>query len=117
MKTYPHVVDDCCRAADTRRELAALVGESLSHSWFAEYNLLHLQDVGERGVPDCYKTVSEFMCDFWPDLPWDAVGQALVVRLMLADPRWPTIAIAVQGSIGIDLQRQFTAVLRGGEHA
>lgn len=110
VKTYPHDAQQSGKLGDEHRAAAALIAKTNSMRWFAEYNLLHLQHVGEYGLPNCYVSAEDFLYDFWPDLPWDLRGQRAVARLMLSDPRFPAIRDAVQASIGHDMRVELEQV-------
>lgn len=106
MKTYPHDVAQSCAFADLDRKAALAVDPSRGLPWFAEFNLLQLQRVGELGLPDCYAQAEDFLYDFWPDLPWNGPEQRAVVCLMRHDLRWPAIVAAVRASVGLDLDAE-----------
>lgn len=91
---------------DARHAAAGRVDKQFGDRWFAELNLLHLQEIGEHGLPDCYDKPEEFLYDFWPDLPWDAKSQRAVARLILDDPRFPAIRAAVQAATGLDMEHE-----------
>jgi hypothetical protein len=115
MKTYPHNVEEQVRLSDERRAQAAKVDPARGLCWFAEYNLLQLQHIGERGLPTCYEEAEEFLYDFFPDLPWNLPDQQAVVRLMLADARWPATHAAVKETTGLDMTVELKKALEDTE--
>jgi hypothetical protein len=111
MKTYPHVMQASRDQSNERREAASAKHDRLTAAWHAEYQILHMQRVGEHGLPDCYTSAHDFLCDFWADFPWNQKAQHAAVQLTLDDPRFPAIVEAVQQSIGIDLRAELRAAL------
>jgi hypothetical protein len=76
-------------------------------AWFAEYNLLSLQDIARRGLPDCYDGMGlAWQADFWADLPWTDPERDQTIRLMLADPRFEPIRAALLSEYGLDMEQE-----------
>lgn len=103
MMFYPHNIEESRNRSNERAKLAFSKYGLHTNVWFAEYNLLHLQEIGEIGLPDCYKEVGDFLYDFWPNFPWKTQEHQVVVTLILGDARWPAIREAVKLKIGIDM--------------
>jgi len=91
MKFYPHDVGAEQYLSQKRSEQADQWAVPSSCKWYAEYAIQELEHVSNNGLPDCYKTFFDYLCDFWPDLPWDREGLKATCRLLLDHARLPTI--------------------------
>jgi hypothetical protein len=87
-----------------------------SPAWFAEFNLLALQDIALLGLWECYPGMGlEWQADFWADLPWTNPARDQAIELMLIDPRYPAIRTALLAEFGLDLTEELRAGLGGLE--
>ena len=69
----------------------------------AEFAILHLVDVSERGLADCYDDFNDFLCDFWPDFSWNPEACQAEVTAVLADSRFQCIIPNLNAEWGIDI--------------
>jgi len=76
----------------------------------AENQILHLVDIAERGLPDCYNSFNDFLSDFWPDFSWTHVKAIPEVAAVLIDSRFKKIVPILKETWGIDMEK----VLRDG---
>jgi hypothetical protein len=87
---YPHGAHP--ELSGQRLAAAKDKGPSYSDAWFAELNLVHLQQVAEWGIPDCYETFCEWLVDFGVDFAWGCDEFAAQAKMVRDDPRMPVIA-------------------------
>lgn len=92
---------------------AEAAGPSLSDEWFAEYNMLKLEQYTERGLPNVYGgSVRDWLWDFWADFPWNTEGQKVVVNMMLQQAdRFARIREAFLKRYNYDMQKELEAAL------
>ena len=57
----------------------------------AENQLLHLIEIAENGLPDCYSSFDNFLSDFWPDFSWTPEKSILEIEAVLVDSRFKEI--------------------------
>ncbi len=76
-----------------------------SIQWFAEFNLLHLEYIGEHGLPDCYKDFKEFLFDFYPDFSWNKRMKD-EIRVILTDSRFPEIEKKIKKAYAFDIRKE-----------
>src|SRR5262249_10531942 len=110
-----HDIELARREAEDRRAAATALHPVHSPAWHAEYAVLKLQDVVQLGLMDCYASFEQSLSDFYPDLPWaqEAAGESL--RLILADPRFQEIQVALLALHCFDLGAELEAALRHHE--
>lgn len=73
----------------------------------AEGLLVKLEEFGRQGLPACYKdSMSNYLFDMWPDLPWDKSGQKRAVEFILADARFPAVRQSFLDRYSFDLQAE-----------
>jgi len=54
--------------------------------------LAQLAKIGKAGkLPSAYKNVQDFLYDFYPDLPWDAVPQMEAMKLIRSDSAFKAV--------------------------
>lgn len=68
----------------------------------AEYQILHLLDIAERGLPDCYETFEDFLTDFWPDFSWNR-DSIIEIKSVLGDPRFKKIVPILKETWNVDM--------------
>ncbi len=111
-----HNVELARHESEARRAAATVLHPIHSPAWHAEYALRKLLDVVRLGLMDCYASFAESLSDFYPDLPWRQEGAAESLRLILADPRFPEIQVAILALHGFDLGAELEAALRQHEN-
>lgn len=72
----------------------------------AENQILHLVDIAERGLPDCYTSFKDFLYDFWPDFSWTPKKSIPEVEVVLADPRFKKIVPVLEETWGVDMEKE-----------
>jgi hypothetical protein len=126
---YKHNREESLAESDARYEQAELRGPCNSVEWFAEQQLLHLQDIAERGLPDCYNGIGtsldgppgtpeeeeqdegDCLYDFYADMPWNDKA-VKVIELMLSDERFPAIRDRIkQDWDGFDIEEDLRKAL------
>ncbi len=109
---YKHNMVEAGRAADEWYTLACKVAPIHSTKWFAEYNILHLQDIAKKGLPDCYESFDDFMYDFYPDFAWTPKDSKEQLGMVVADSRCTAIVVGIQDMFGFDMKDEFDRALR-----
>ena len=104
---YMHDVEACRKIHRLRLRACDAKYERHSLEWFAEFTINHLEHVACWGLPDCYGSFTDFLFDFWPDLPWDD-RSSIVCRMVLDDPRLTKIASTIEAEWGIDMTAELT---------
>ncbi|MFA5750431.1 MAG: hypothetical protein WC895_04370, partial [Candidatus Shapirobacteria bacterium] len=102
-KFYPHDVQLARQRRNKRQQEASKKHPSKTRKWFAEYNLLQLQEIVDNGLDDVYGSFEDFLFDFFTDFSWDA-GASEEAQLMLADPRFSSIASKIKEDWGTDIK-------------
>jgi hypothetical protein len=116
VKTRPHDVGLARAESEANRRAASRLHPDYSPEWFAEYNLLALEDVARLGLFDCYSGLGlDWQADFWADLPWSDRERDQAIHLMLSDPRFPAIRATLLTEYGLDLDQELKAGLGGLE--
>jgi hypothetical protein len=77
--------------------------ERYSIDWFAEYSIAKLQHVADWGLPDCYKTFTDYLFDFWPDLPLGSEKALSVCFAIVNDDRFHKILVTIHGEWGVNM--------------
>ncbi len=75
-----------------------------SNEWFAECQILRLQDYVEE-IPPCYDNIESAMHDFWPDFSWKREETVAQIKLVLKDSRFSKIDEDIQKKYGFDLKK------------
>jgi hypothetical protein len=75
-----------------------------SDQWFAELQLLKLEGISKQGLWSCYSSFQDYLCDFYPNFEWRRDAMCRQIRLMLNDPRFPSIASKIQELFSFDLK-------------
>lgn len=71
-----------------------------------------LMDISKSGLPPIYseKPVfspwEDFLCDYWPDYPWNPVHMLHTLEAVTSDPEWQAAADAVRIKHGYDFKRE-----------
>jgi hypothetical protein len=115
-KFRKHDIELARRESEARRAAATALHPVHSPAWHAEYAVLKLLDVVRLGLMDCYASFESSLSDFYPDLPWTPEGSAESLRLILADPRFQEIQVALLALHGFDLGAELEAALRHHEN-
>lgn len=102
-KFRKHNIESARRASQTRQAAATALHPVHSPAWHAEYTLLKLQDMVRLGLVDCYANFKESLSDFYADLPWSQEEAKDSFRLILADPRFLEIQVALLALHDFDL--------------
>lgn len=102
-KFYPHDMAVSRRESADRRQKA---GVQSRIPVLAEYQILHLVDISERGLPDCYDSFKDFLFDFWPDFSWKKEQSDPEVRAVLDDPRFKEIVPVLKNTWGVDMEEE-----------
>jgi hypothetical protein len=110
-----HDIELARRESEARRAAATALHPVHSPAWHAEYAILKLQDVVQLGLMDCYASFEQSLSDFYPDLPWTQEGAAESLPLILADPRFQEIQLALLALHGFDLGAELDTALREHE--
>ena len=98
-KFYPHDVEKSRRERDQRMQKAR--SQDIIPV-LAEQQILHLVDISENGLPDCYGSFDEYLYDFWPDFSWTSQSR-VEVRAVLADSRFKRIVPVLKETWGVDM--------------
>ena len=102
---------DAARAkADARHRAASEKHPQYSDEWFAENQILHLEEITREGIAACYTGVDDFMVDFWMDFSWDKRA-SIQVRLILTDPRFEAIQRWFLDTHNTDLKARLEAAV------
>lgn len=72
----------------------------------AENQILHLVEIAEKGLPDCYDSFEDFLCDFWPDFSWTPKECIPEIKAVLADPRFKTIVPVLKETWNVDMEEE-----------
>lgn len=84
---------------------SALDAQAWATSWVdtIEYTI-------RNGLHPVYESAEEWFYDLWPDLPWYTeqrgrhVGMAQVAPLVVQDPRWQALVVAMWEIHGVELE-------------
>lgn len=107
-KFYKHNIDDCIRKqADRRRKANAQNAIPVA----SENQILHLIQISEEGLPDCYKSFTDFLFDFWPDFSWVPQEAKLEVQAVLSDSRFKEVAPILKEAWDVDMKEELTRAL------
>lgn len=110
---YKYNMVEARREAAERHILACKVAPIHSTKYIAEFGILYLQDIAKRGLPDCYESFDDFLCDFCTDFSWTPKDRDEQLRGVLADSRFPAIVVGIQDMFGFDMKEELDKVLRG----
>ena len=72
----------------------------------AENQVLHLIDIAEKGLPDCYNSFDEFLSDFWPDFSWTPKKSVPEITAVLADSRFKKIVPVLKETWGVNMEKE-----------
>ena len=108
-KFYKHDREASLARTSIRRDKA---GKQMEIPTLAEYAILHLIDINERGLPDCYKVFGDFLYDFWPDFSWNCLDRVPEIQAVLDDSRFKEIIPALNAEWGIDIVQILTKGLK-----
>lgn len=100
-KFYKHDIQKSIRENNERHQRAQTVR---TIPILAEQQILHLIDVSENGLPDCYSSFDEFLSDFWPDFSWTPKGSELEIKAVLVDSRFEKIVPVLNETWNIDIE-------------
>lgn len=103
---YKHDISQSVSERNKRHVQATDKFPRHSNEWFAEYNLLHLQQISEKGLPNCYASFQDFLYDLYPDFSWDDRRDEQI-NLILADTRWPAIEQGIQRLFDFSMTKEF----------
>jgi hypothetical protein len=87
-----------------------------SNEWFAELQILKLQDTADKGLWSCYESFERSLADFYADFSWDGRSPRQI-EIMLADPRLPEIVAAIKAAHGFDLEAELRQALKDPDSA
>ena len=71
--------------AEGHQQAASAKYPAYSNEWFAELQLLKLQDTADKGLWSCHESFERSLADFYADFSWDG-RMARQIEIMLADP-------------------------------
>jgi len=75
--------------------------------------LAQLAKIGKDGkLPSVYKNVQDFLYDFYPDLPWEAVAQIKAMKLILSDPTFKTVAAEWKEKLDFDWDKELREAIK-----
>jgi hypothetical protein len=97
--------------AERHRQAAGAKYPDRSNEWFAELQLLKLQDTADKGLWSCYESFERSLADFYADFSWDG-RMARQIEIMLADPRLPQLVAAIKAAHGFDLEAELRQALK-----
>jgi hypothetical protein len=88
---YRHNVQLARAKTKARKEAVSKLYKPQSPEWYAELLTRRLQDVAEKGLPDCYDGIgkggpNDYLYDFWADVPYDSTRNECL-QTILKDPR------------------------------
>jgi hypothetical protein len=109
-KFYKHDMEVSRRESSERMQKAKAQDKIPT---LAEYQILHLVDIAERGLPDCYDSFEDFLFDFWPDFSWNEEKSHPEIQAVLDDPRFKKIVPVLKETWGIDMEEDLKRGLRG----
>lgn len=108
-KFYKHNVEESRKLRDGwRKQLADVQGRA----YHANFAILQLQHVAEHGLPDCYTSFGDFLCDFYPDLSWNASHSSIEIQLILKDDRFDAIVDSIKKDWEHDMRAELQAALK-----
>jgi hypothetical protein len=64
-----------------------------------------MKDVERGHIDPVYDDINDWLCDFWPDLPWNPEGQEREVRKMLKHERLEDIHNFFFTKYGLDFKK------------
>jgi hypothetical protein len=109
-KFRQHNITLARQEAEGHRRAANAKYPPYSNEWFAELQLLKLQDTADKGLWSCHASFEHSLADFYPDFAWDGrMGRQ--IEIMLADPRLPRIVAAIKAAHGFDLDAELRQAL------
>jgi hypothetical protein len=98
------------------RQAASAKYPPRSNEWFAELQLLRLQDTADKGLWSCYESFERSLADFYADFSWDG-RMPSQIEIMLADPRLPEIVGTIKAAHGFDLEAELRQALKDPDRA
>ena len=113
-KFRPHDPALARAEAEQHRQAASAKHPTHSDEWFAELQILALQDIAAKGLWSCYSSFEHFLADFYADFAWDG-RLARQVELLRLDPRLELIVALIRASHGFDLEAELRQALQSGE--
>ena len=102
-KFYPHNISTSVRNSRIRNTAAKL---QTNIPTLAESQILHLLEINEQGLPDCYKSFGEFLYDFWPDFSWNVLKSVGEITAVLNDARFKGIVESLNSEWNIDIVQE-----------
>jgi hypothetical protein len=100
--------------AEQHRQAASAKYSIHTDEWFAELQILALQNTATKGLWSCYESFEHYLADFYADFVWDG-RQARQLELVLADPRLPLVVALFRVSHDFDLETELRQALHSGE--
>lgn len=71
--------------------------------------LMKLERYAHDGLPSCYKSADDMLCDFYADLPWNAANE-VSIRWLLAPEQRDRVEAAGK-ALSFDFVAEFTSAL------
>jgi hypothetical protein len=114
VKFRPHDSALSRAEAEKHRQAASAKYPTHSDEWFAELQILKLQDIAAKGLWSCYLSFEHYLADFYADFAWDG-RQARQIELLLADARLPLVVALIRVAHDFDLEAELRQALQSGE--
>lgn len=108
MKFYKHDNQSARQIESLRIAKCNANYERHSIEWFAALQIDHLLHVVCWGIPDCYDSFTDFLSDFWSDMPWDDERAIKICQIMREDSRFDGIVANIKREWGVDFTNELT---------
>ena len=116
---HDRILDDLNAKFDLIREalhaeVAIAVSADSRPIVLAREAMRKVQEYAKNGLPKCYKNWAEYMCDFYPDLPWDkTIVDSL--KFILADEFCQGVMDLVKKNYGVNFRNEIRRALKTHE--
>jgi len=104
---YPHNMEESRNSSSKRDEKAqSQPGVPI----LVEPQILHLIEIAENGLPDCYESFDDFLFDFWMDFTWNAEKSIEEAKAVFKDPRIKKVIPILNVTWDIDMEEILTVI-------
>ena len=74
--------------------------------------LKELEKVSQKGLPEIYETLRDFLTDWYPNLPWDIPGSKHAFMFLLKDKIAKKIAVNIKKRFRYNIYKEWIMALR-----
>lgn len=108
---YKHDRQKSTQEHNQRVKDVELLFKRYTDEWFAELQILLLDHISWRGLPDCYKSFKDFLYDFYPSFSWnERAGDEM--EIVVKDVRFDAISERIKKLFDFDIKHELTVTLK-----